>query len=60
MLKGRFNNQGVKIGRDALFDYLRREFIQIYNDKRSHLSLNYKTSNFIYNKNAMKLTSLHH
>lgn len=25
LLKEEFNNDGVKIGRDALFDYLRRE-----------------------------------
>lgn len=31
--------------------------IEVYNNKRPHLSLNYKTPNFIHNKKPLKLTS---
>lgn len=33
--------------------------VEIYNNKRPHLSLNYKTPNFIHNKNAELLKALH-
>lgn len=33
--------------------------VEIYNTKRPHLSLNYKTPNFIHNKNAELLKALH-
>jgi len=36
-----------------------KESIKIYNQKRPHLSLSYKTPNFVHNKNAEKLASLH-
>jgi len=35
-----------------------KESIEIYNNKRPHLSLNMKTPNFIHNKKPEKLTSL--
>ena len=34
-----------------------KQSIEIYNNKRPHLSLNYKTPNFIHSKKPMKLTS---
>lgn len=34
-----------------------KESIRTYNEKRPHLSLNYKTPNFVHNKKPLKLTS---
>lgn len=36
-----------------------KESINTYNTKRPHLSLNYKTPNFVHNKNAQELTPEH-
>lgn len=36
-----------------------KESVEIYNNKRPHLSLKYKTPNFVHNENAQKLIPEH-
>ncbi|WP_318545056.1 IS3 family transposase [Marixanthotalea marina] len=55
ILKGEFLINICNNGKEL--KKLIQESIEIYNNKRPHLSLNMKTPNFIHNKKPMKLTS---
>lgn len=55
ILKNEFLIHKCNNGKDL--NKLIEQSIKIYNNKRPHLSLNYKTPNFIHNKKPLKLTS---
>ncbi len=55
ILKQEFLIHKCKNGKEL--EQLIKESIEIYNNKRPHLSLNMKTPNFIHNKKPMKLAS---
>ncbi len=57
ILKGEFLINKCNTGSEL--NQLITESINTYNDVRPHLSLNYKTPNFVHHKNALKLASRH-